>query len=244
MELARNAAQNGWRGYLAAARQPIHMLVMLSPLMVAVEIGGNFAQVPGNPYRSHVARGLIETLLSVTGAAGTLLAPAALLAALLSLTWRSGRWRVRPAVPALMLVEAAVTAIPLMVLARVLGPLAVAGGLPVARLCDGIGAGLYEELVFRLFLISALLLVAETWLSRARAGTVRGVAVLLAGVAFSWVHFQPIGGEVFDWALFLSRSIAGSYLGFIFVHRGFGIAAGSHAAYNAFTILAMQTPPG
>lgn len=226
-----------WRRYFDDARQAIHNLVMLAPIVLVVEVVGRLAQPPGMPFRSQVGRELIEAALSVLGVAGSWLPPAALLATLIWLTARTGRWRIRPLVPCLMLVEALVTAIPLLVLARVLGPLIAGDGLPVSRLCDGIGAGLYEELVFRFLLISLLLLVARMWLPKSSAVGCRVAAVLLAGVAFAWAHFHPLGGEAIDWVSLLSRSIAGWYLGYLFIQRGLGIAAGAHAAYNALMIL-------
>jgi hypothetical protein len=54
--------------------------------------------------------------------------------------------------------------------------------------------------------------------------------VVISGIAFSFYHY--LGNEQFSWKTCLFRSVAGIYFGGIFLCRGFGITAGSHAAYD------------
>ena len=60
--------------------------------------------------------------------------------------------------------------------------------------------------------------------------------MILAAVAFALAHVQPVGGETFAWLPALTRTVAGCYLGLLFLGRGFGLAAGAHAAHNAAVV--------
>jgi membrane protease YdiL (CAAX protease family) len=93
-----------------------------------------------------------------------------------------------------------------------------------------LGAGIYEEVLFRLVLFSALL-----WLLR--SADVPGLlAFLLAAVTgaavFSYAHHLGPFGEPYNGYVFLFRTLAGLYFTLIFQTRGFGIAVGAHALYD------------
>jgi membrane protease YdiL (CAAX protease family) len=102
-----------------------------------------------------------------------------------------------------------------------------------AKFKDGIGflgAGIYEELLFRLILLSLAVwafrrCIAVQWLSL-------GAAILVTSLIFSSAHYVGQYGDVFTWFGFLFRFLAGLFFSVLFVYRGFGIAAGAHAAYD------------
>jgi hypothetical protein len=107
----------------------------------------------------------------------------------------------------------------------------------VGRLAVGIGAGIYEELVFRLVLISVLVMIGLDFLKLRRV-TVTVAAVAISALIFSAHHHYPIGNEPFIITRFLFRAMAGAYLAVVFWYRGYGPAAGCHAAYNvALTVI-------
>lgn len=104
-----------------------------------------------------------------------------------------------------------------------------------------LGAGIYEELLFRVMLlpgIAALLRLLGTpnltsWV----------VAMLFSSLAFAAAHYQldvMIGnyhlvtstGDAFEWTSFLFRFGAGIFFSTLLLTRGFGIAAGAHAFYD------------
>ena len=93
-----------------------------------------------------------------------------------------------------------------------------------------LGAGIYEELLFRLILLSL-----AAWVFRRAGATPRVsliLAVILSSLLFAAAHHVGPYGE--KWAVypFLFRFVAGVFFSVLFVYRGFGIAAGSHAAYD------------
>jgi membrane protease YdiL (CAAX protease family) len=94
-----------------------------------------------------------------------------------------------------------------------------------------LGAGIYEELVFRLYLVSGL-----AWLlkgvCRVPKRAALPAAVVLAALIFAACHLRPIGADTFEWPQFLALTVAGGYLAVVFVVRGLGVATGCHVAYN------------
>ncbi len=99
-----------------------------------------------------------------------------------------------------------------------------------------LGAGIYEELLFRLILLSLLV-----WGLR-KAGIAPGASTLLAVIVSSLLfaaahHVGPYGEAPLMWSRFVFRTLAGVFFSVVFLYRGFGIAAGSHAAYDVLVSL-------
>ena len=98
------------------------------------------------------------------------------------------------------------------------------------QLVTYLGAGIYEEALFRLALYSGMV-----WLLR-RMEMPKLAAVLLAATAsatlFSAAHHVGPYGQPFDNYLFLFRLAAGLYFAVLYQYRGFGVAVGAHACYN------------
>jgi membrane protease YdiL (CAAX protease family) len=100
-----------------------------------------------------------------------------------------------------------------------------------------IGAGLYEELVFRLVLVSALWTLFHKVI-RWREVTSVALAVVISSLLFAAHHFESFGGQD-PWSTprFAFFAACGAYLAAVFVARGFGLAVGCHAFYNVATLL-------
>jgi len=107
----------------------------------------------------------------------------------------------------------------------------------LANIVTGIGAGIYEELVFRLILICVLMVLFQDVL---RLGHKKSIilSVLISATLFSAHHHivyldgQLNQSAVFSWMEFSFRTIAGVYFAVLFAIRGFGITAGTHAFYD------------
>jgi membrane protease YdiL (CAAX protease family) len=107
----------------------------------------------------------------------------------------------------------------------------------LANIVTGIGAGIYEELVFRLILICFLMLLFQDVLSFTRKKSII-LSVLISAALFSAHHHVVfLDGQFgrtadFNWTEFGFRTIAGIYFAALFAIRGFGITAGTHAFYD------------
>ena len=100
----------------------------------------------------------------------------------------------------------------------------------MARLVAFCGAGLYEEVLFRLLLLPAVTWIAARLGAAPLAAAVWGVVG--SSVLFSLAHYVGQLGDTFDLHSFTFRFLAGVFFAILFEARGFGIAAGSHAAYD------------
>ena len=58
------------------------------------------------------------------------------------------------------------------------------------------------------------------------------LAVTAAGLLFSLRITPGVPGEAFTWFAFIFRWLAGVYFAWVFVVRGFGVAVGTHTAYD------------
>lgn len=97
-----------------------------------------------------------------------------------------------------------------------------------------LGAGLYEELFFRVFLVSALFYTIRYFFKSKK--TAYALSAIIAAVIFSGVHY--VGEFADSWTLgsFLFRFLFGLTLNVIYVIRGFGCAAWTHALYDLIIV--------
>ena len=102
------------------------------------------------------------------------------------------------------------------------------------QLALSLGAGLYEELFFRVLLVSGLLWIFKYLFNK--QGIAYGAAILLAALIFSLVHYIGVMGDPFTFSSFLFRFLFGLALNAIYVWRGFGVAAWTHAIYDLMVI--------
>ena len=234
--------------YFRQSRRPLASLAFVLPLVLIYEVG---------TWQFHVdARGHTETRIvaftwiregfASLGATGPLLAPAAVV--ILLLGWHvfaRHPWRVRGTVPLAMAAESLLLAVPLMLLVGVVTGthlLQSPGGTDWRGLAVlGVGAGVYEELLFRLigFMLLHALLVDVMGV---KAGPALWATLLLTSTAFAAYHH--LGGEPFTPVAFAFRTAAGVYLGLVFAARGFGLAAGAHAAYDVLLVVLLSAKAG
>jgi hypothetical protein len=93
-----------------------------------------------------------------------------------------------------------------------------------------IGAGIYEEALFRLLLFSSLSWILRKLEMFPFLGM--GLAMLGSATLFSTAHHLGPQGQPFSNYLFVFRLVAGLYFALLYQVRGFGIAVGTHACYN------------
>ena len=106
----------------------------------------------------------------------------------------------------------------------------------VTRLVMSLGAGVYEETVFRLGLLSGAIALLDRVLGMSRWEAVV-VAFLVSSVAFSLVHYLPGSGESFALGSFTFRLLAGIVFGALYKLRGFAVAVYTHALYDVFVLV-------
>lgn len=234
-------------GYWQDSARPLESLLFVAPLLVTYEVG---VLLGGGQVARNGADVWLRHLLDAVGFGQFLLLP--LLAVGVLLGWHHltrQPWRVSWAVLPLMAIEAALWAAALLIGARLLGGLThpppaqiLAEVRPLEQTrsfliqaVGYLGAGIYEELLFRVLLLTGIAGLIRL------SGQPRGASFFIAGgitaFLFAAAHYLP-GGETFvwgslsSWSAFVFRFAAGAIFAGMFLFRGFGITAGSHALYD------------
>jgi len=116
-----------------------------------------------------------------------------------------------------------------------LGPMA---RLPLpTQLMISLGAGLYEELLFRVLLVGLLSRLARVGFGWGPAAS--GIfAVAVGALVFSAFHYIGPYGDQLELGSFTFRAVAGVLFSALYLLRGFGITAWTHALYDVFLALA------
>ena len=237
--------------YFVQSRRPLAALVFIAPLVLLYEAGTLWFHVdPAARAETRiVAFNWVRGLFDWIGASGAFVAPLATVSMLLGWhVFARQPWRLRPVVPAAMVGESCLLAIPLLLAACCLAMairmlnraplremLVASGHIDVdtaaAAAVLGVGAGIYEELIFRLIGFAILHALLTDILGMGERSTL-WITVIITSVLFAGYHYLPGTGEPFDVASFSFRTAAGVWLGLVFAARGLGVAAGTHAAYD------------
>jgi len=99
-----------------------------------------------------------------------------------------------------------------------------------------VGAGVYEEIVFRLLLISALYYICIHVLKTSRPFSAM-ISIALGALIFASMHYIGDTGNKFTYMNFTFRLLSGIILSTIFMFRGLGIAVYTHTIYDVFVVL-------
>ena len=129
-----------------------------------------------------------------------------------------------------------------LLMTKVLGfPPGLAAASPPQGLLAGVvmslGAGVYEETVFRLGLLAGSIASFEKLLGMSRWAAVI-LGFVLSSAVFSFVHYLPPMGDAFTLSSFTFRALAGIVFALIFRLRSFAVAVYTHAFYDIFVLVA------
>jgi len=227
--------------YWDVTHRPLQCLVFLLPMVLAYEIGMavSHPNVPIDQRPGLAAEQLLRWFFSLFGATGVYLPGFALIVVLL--VWHiAGRhpWKVAGQPLLGMAGESVLLAIPFLLFNKLINespPLQGAAGVYQDSAFDNlllsIGAGIYEELVFRLIVISLLMLLLID-IGHMKEVTGVALAVILSSLMFAAHHYPPIGADEWSTGRFAFYAASGAYLAAVFVVRGFGLAVGCHAFYD------------
>ena len=100
-----------------------------------------------------------------------------------------------------------------------------------------LGAGLFEELMFRVILIPVIAAALAYVLRSASTQQRTFIAAIISAFLFSSLHYVGVFGDTFSLSSFIFRFLGGLFFSLIYLLRGFGIVAWSHALYDVFFYL-------
>jgi hypothetical protein len=243
--------------YWSATRAPRYSLVFALPLFLLYEgLAASLGSAPGTASVRNAADVALKTpFFLLSGARGSLAFFATVIAICVFLVGRDlrrTRDRPRPRTFALMLGESAVLALLLGVVVgtltqRLLGVLTALAAQQGAaspleslglstRLMLALGAGLYEELLFRVLLVGGIA-AGLAWLLGRRTWMTNTIAAVVGALIFSAFHYVGEYGDRFELASFTYRAIAGLAFSGLYLTRGFGITAWTHALYDVYVMV-------
>ncbi len=251
--VARGTSKSSVAGYFNVSRSNRYSILFALPLLLAYE---GLAAVLARPGQGELRNGadvlLRMAFSSVAGAYGPAILMALIVLVGLGLVvfdLRSSGGSLRPAVFVGMLGEsvglAAVFGLVVgITTAKLLGSLHVLaiGAGPLAqtswatRLMLSLGAGLYEELFFRVLLVTGLAAGARAIFGAGKR-TAGVIAAVGGAIIFSAFHYIGPYGEPLQLQSFVFRMLSGLAFSGLYLIRGFGVTAWTHALYDAFLLL-------
>ncbi len=199
----------------------------------------------GEIVRTVAAQNLMARAFEMFGQAGVHLPGVTMIVVLL--VWHlmvRDAWQIRWKVLGFMAIESALWTFPLLVLVSLIDPTSFVKTQGIdpetwskgARLTISVGAGLFEELLFRMVAIAAVhFVMVDLFRTSQRMGSV--VAVIIAALAFGLYH-TGTSNVHFGWLMFYSA--AGVYFGALFMSRGFGIVVATHAIYDMIALVVLS----
>lgn len=248
--------------YWERTQWPLQCFYFLLPLLIAYEIG-TVVYAPSGSGRlpAILAESLLGRFFEWLGVTGVYLPGLLVMVSLIS--WhllRRDPWVPEPKLYAGMLIESILLTTPLLVLnlviSRELPALALPASLhdawPLTALAAGldgfswpaqmtlsIGAGIYEELLFRLIAIALLhFILVDVFALPSKWGA--ALAVVIAALMFAVYHpfetYVPWHWSNADINRFVFYTLAGLYFAGVYVLRGFGIVVAVHALYDAVVL--------
>lgn len=231
-------------GYWHHATRPLVSLAFVTPVLLVYEFG---VLVLGPEAMRNGADVWLREFLDHLGFGQYFLLPLSTCGILLG--WHHVTqfgWRLPAGVLSGMMAESAFFGTMLLGIAQLQGWLfaAATGGLGAsamlpatlapagARMVGFFGAGVYEELLFRLILLPAIFAVLQSTGESRRISWIG--AIVISSLVFSAAHFRLFTpwGDPFCWFSFLFRVVAGVFFSVLFLCRGFGITVGAHTLYD------------
>jgi hypothetical protein len=223
--------------YWSESRRPFASLLFTVPLLVAYEAGVLFL---GRHAMRNGAEAWLRQLLDMLGFSQYFLLPILTICILLGWHYVTRKpWRLSGGgVLYGMIGESVLLALCLRFLLHLQNllmqpftrPLRMTIADTMGSVAGYLGAGVYEELMFRLILLSLAIGVLKWARLSGRASMIGGVVT--TSLVFAIAHHLGPCGDEFNWFTLLFRFSAGAFFSVLFVYRGFGIAAGTHAGYD------------
>jgi len=231
--------------YWTAARSPLCCLIFLLPLLVCYEVGILWLGGSNPEAIRNGADYWMRAWLEQQGYQMPWLLPTLVVGCLMA--WHvTGQfpWRVKFETLVGMAAESVLFACLLLLLAQgqdwlfrlYLDPVELAlvsmhlNQEALQRTISFLGAGIYEEVLFRLLAIPIGQVLFRALLVPQRYTL--AASILATSLLFSSAHYWGPAADTLTLFSFVFRTIAGLFFAILFVLRGFGITVGAHAGYD------------
>lgn len=229
--------------YWSDTRRPLTCLLFLLPWIAVYEAGILMLSETESDSLRNGADYWLRSMLSFSGAEQVLMLPLLVIAILMS--WHLIRrypWQIRLETQIGMLAESLLLAVALVAVGQLhhllfvnlqtleSDPRLLAVDGPMKYVVSYIGAGVYEEVMFRLLLVPAAFTAFRVLEFPSRWAA--AMAALTTSFVFALAHHVGPAADAFNLFTFSFRAAAGVFFAAVFFVRGFGITVGCHAAYD------------
>jgi len=227
------------KGYLDISSGLAFSAIFVAPLLLAYEVGIALV-VPPLRNGAEIA---VKLPLSFLGPAGALVFNFLIAAGVVAAYWRlSAERHFRALTFFLLFLESTVYAVALVLVALLVqgATLAVAAPVqisPVAAVLLSIGAGVYEEFLFRLLLTGLLFYLLKGVAPQRSTFWPAMISVTLSALIFAAAHYVGSVSDTFSSSTFAFRFLAGLYLSAVYASRGLGAAVYTHAIYDVIVFV-------
>lgn len=246
-QFSESTESAGLNGYFRATRTATWGFLMALPLVILYEVGIVWVNM-GQPGMIRISsEGILKSIFLGFGLTHEpLLLVGISLIVGIGILVRERKKNVRFSFryPGLMILESSVYAIGLAFFASGVTQLLtttltiVQAGEPeglAMKLVLSLGAGIYEELLFRVLLVGGLFLVLRKIFPNKRI-IMYAIAAVVGAASFSAVHHLGSLGDPWELDIFLYRMISGLIFNVIFLVRGFAVVSWVHALYDVMVV--------
>lgn len=228
--------------YLPRSKNLANSFLFILPLLVLYEVG---IAVQGSGIRNTADVVVDEFFLKIFGRNGSLIFNVLVIVFIcISVFYVEKKYHLSLFIFIPMLAESAIYALCMgcglgFLVFKVMFPLTIAKPFPEnvwTNVLLSLGAGVYEEIIFRLLLISLLYLLF-TKLLKIKKPISAVVSIMIGALVFAAVHYTGVLKDSFTYASFTFRLLSGLILSVIFMYRGLGVVVYTHAFYDVWTVL-------
>ena len=232
--------------YLRYTRSPLYSLLFTLPLFIIYEIGLLLSTSEDLSYLRNGADALMRKMLSVFGInglfwiGGVFLVGFFIIYILQKYSWDEYEIKSRYFIS--MVFESMIWSYLLFIFMSNMHILLMVtnGHRVIQNVTLAIGAGIYEEILFRvilIFLFNYIFALVFQWNNYLKIF----ISIIFASVFFSLFHFIGEFSDYFSFNIFMIRFLAGIALGILYYFRGFGITAWTHSLYDLIVLTRITT---
>ena len=224
--------------YFSASRNLLYSLVVIFPMLFLYELLGFINNFDTNYQIRNGADALIRQVFTIFGPNSELLYGLSLFLIFCAVGYKYRHTLLNDEINikflVLMIIESLFWCSGLLIIMKGVSTLFLATPISVDLLEQfylSVGAGIWEELIFRLGLISVLAYLMSSIFRYGKTFSLL-VSLIFSGVIFSIFHYIGAYGDIFTWHTFILRAFAGVFLGAVFLFRGLGISVYTHIFYD------------
>jgi len=234
------------QGYFSATRSATWGFLMALPLLIFYEFGIVWANSGRQDFIRISSESILKNIIYSVGLTHELiLFGLVIVIGIITVIWeKKKKITFRVNYPAMIIIESAIYAVVLAYLVSgltqlIMSPLIASQSVETPslflKLILSLGAGIYEELLFRVLIVGGLFYVMWKAFPQRRI-LMYFIAAVIGALSFSFVHHLGSYGDPWALDVFLFRAIFGLVFNIVFLLRGFAVVAWTHALYDVMVV--------